>query len=136
MTGILVGSNVVIAGASSPRRPRLQRHLRRDRHRLGHLHLHRGLRPGRRNLASATAVADTSECGMVDQGAALIPNDSGKVLLAGGDLVEFLGESSNLSFIFDPDPSLQQDHRHADHSARAVRAGRDRSVGGYRRAVG
>jgi hypothetical protein len=49
-----------------------------------------------------TAAADTSECGMVDQGAALIPNDGGKVLLAGGDLVEFLGQSSNLSFIFDP----------------------------------
>jgi hypothetical protein len=39
---------------------------------------------------------------MVDQGAALIPNDSGKVLLAGGDSVAFLGESSNLSFIFNP----------------------------------
>ena len=49
-----------------------------------------------------TAAADTFECGMVDQGAALIPNDNGKVLLAGGDLVQFLGESSNLSFIFDP----------------------------------
>jgi hypothetical protein len=49
-----------------------------------------------------TAAADTSECGMVDQGAALIPNDGGKVLLAGGDLVTFLGQSSNLSFIFDP----------------------------------
>ena len=49
-----------------------------------------------------TAAANTFECGMVDQGAALIPNDGGKVLLAGGDLVAFLGESSNLSFIFDP----------------------------------
>ena len=39
---------------------------------------------------------------MVDQGAALIPNDGGKVLLAGGDVVAFLGQSSNLSFIFDP----------------------------------
>jgi hypothetical protein len=49
-----------------------------------------------------TAAADTSECGMVDQGAALIPNDGGQVLLAGGDLVSFLGEASNLSFIFNP----------------------------------
>jgi len=49
-----------------------------------------------------TAAADTSECGMVDQGAALIPNDSGKILLAGGDVVAFLGQSSNLSFIFNP----------------------------------
>jgi hypothetical protein len=49
-----------------------------------------------------TAAANTFECGMVDQGAALIPNDGGKVLLAGGDLVQFLGESSTLSFIFDP----------------------------------
>jgi hypothetical protein len=49
-----------------------------------------------------TAAADTSECGMVDQGAALIPNDSGKVLLAAGDLLQFLGQSSNVSFIFDP----------------------------------
>ena len=39
---------------------------------------------------------------MVDQGAALIPNDGGKVLLAGGDLVTFLGQASTLSFIFDP----------------------------------
>lgn len=49
-----------------------------------------------------TAAADTSECGMVDQGAALIPNDGGKVLLAGGDILQFLGASSNTSFIFDP----------------------------------
>jgi hypothetical protein len=48
------------------------------------------------------AVADTFECGMVDQGAALIPGGSGEVLLAGGDFIEFLGESSNYSFIFDP----------------------------------
>jgi hypothetical protein len=39
---------------------------------------------------------------MVDQGAALIPNDGGKVLLAGGDFITFLGEASNLSFILDP----------------------------------
>ena len=39
---------------------------------------------------------------MVDQGAALIPNDGGKVLLAGGDILSFRGQSSNTSFIFDP----------------------------------
>ncbi len=38
----------------------------------------------------------------MDQGAAVIPNDSGKILLAGGDLVAFLGQATNLSFIFDP----------------------------------
>ena len=43
---------------------------------------------------------------MVDQGAALIPNDGGKVLLAGGDLVQFLGQSSTLSFIFDPSTTM------------------------------
>jgi hypothetical protein len=43
---------------------------------------------------------------MVDQGAAQIPNDKGRVLLAGGDLVTFLGQSSNLSFIFDPTQTL------------------------------
>jgi hypothetical protein len=48
------------------------------------------------------ATADTFECGMVDQGAALIPSGSGDVLLAGGDFIEFLGESSNYSFIFNP----------------------------------
>jgi hypothetical protein len=53
-------------------------------------------------MAGGTAAADTAACGMVDAGAALIPNDGGKVLLAGGDLITFLGESSNLSFIFDP----------------------------------
>ncbi len=52
--------------------------------------------------AGGTAAANTFECGMVDQGAALIPNDGGQVLLAGGDLVTFLGESSNLSFLFNP----------------------------------
>lgn len=57
---------------------------------------------GTATLSSATAVPNTAECGMVDQGAALIPDGSGRVLLAGGDLVEFLGESSTLSFIFDP----------------------------------
>ncbi|MGA9723019.1 MAG: choice-of-anchor D domain-containing protein [Candidatus Binatus sp.] len=58
------------------------------------------------SLASATGgfaeAAGRAECGLVDQGAALIPNDDGKVLLAGGDFVQFLGESSNLSFIFNP----------------------------------
>jgi hypothetical protein len=49
-----------------------------------------------------TAASDTFECGMVDQGAALIPNDGGKVLIAGGDILEFLGESSNVAFIFNP----------------------------------
>jgi hypothetical protein len=52
--------------------------------------------------SGGTAAADTSACGLVDQGAAMIPSDGGKVLLAGGDLVTFLGQSSNLSFIFDP----------------------------------
>ena len=48
------------------------------------------------------ATADTFECGMVDQGAALIPDGGGDVLLAGGDFVAFLGQSSNYSFIFNP----------------------------------
>src|SRR5260370_1695761 len=39
---------------------------------------------------------------MVEQGAALIPNDNGKVLVGGGDILQFLGESSNVAFIFDP----------------------------------
>ncbi len=56
-------------------------------------------------LAAATggtAAADTFQCGMVDQGAAVIPNSGGQVLLAGGDFIQFLGQSSNLSFIFNP----------------------------------
>jgi hypothetical protein len=48
------------------------------------------------------ASANTYECGMVDQEATLIPDDGGQILIAGGDLIEFLGESSNLSFIFNP----------------------------------
>jgi len=52
--------------------------------------------------SNGTAASDTFECGMVDQGAALIPNDNGKVLLAGGDILTFLGASSNVAFIFDP----------------------------------
>jgi hypothetical protein len=58
------------------------------------------------SLAAASgggaSTANTFECGMVDQGAALIPGGSGDVLLAGGDFITFLGESSNYSFIFDP----------------------------------
>ncbi len=53
-----------------------------------------------------TAASDTFECGMVDQGAALIEGSGtaldGQVLVAGGDILEFLGESSNTSFIFNP----------------------------------
>ena len=49
-----------------------------------------------------TAASDTFECGLVDQGSALIPNDSGKVLLAGGDILAFLGQSANVAFIFNP----------------------------------
>ena len=52
--------------------------------------------------SGGTAAADTFQCGMVDQGAAVIPNSSGKILLAGGDFVQFLGQSSPLSFIFNP----------------------------------
>ncbi len=52
--------------------------------------------------SSGSAAALTTQCGLVDHGAALIPNDGGKVLLAGGDLYMFLGESSNSAFIFDP----------------------------------
>ena len=97
-TGLLVGSNVAVSGVSVagyngafavtaiPSRTMFQY----------------AATPGLNVGAGGTAAADTAECGIVDQGAALIPSDSGKVLLAGGDLVEFLGESSNLSFIFDP----------------------------------
>ena len=49
-----------------------------------------------------TASANTAECGLVGHGAALIPNDGGKVLIAGGGLMKQPGQSSNLSFIFDP----------------------------------
>jgi len=52
--------------------------------------------------SGGTAASDTFECGLVDQGAALIPNDSGKVLLAGGDILAFLGQSANVAFIFNP----------------------------------
>ncbi|MGB3550028.1 MAG: hypothetical protein WA993_05030, partial [Candidatus Binatus sp.] len=49
-----------------------------------------------------SAAADTTQCGLVDQGAAVIPNSGGQVLLAGGDLITFLGESSTMTFIFNP----------------------------------
>ena len=42
----------------------------------------------------------------------MIPNDGGRVLLAGGDLVAFLGQSSNCSFIFAPSyADLRADQR-------------------------
>ena len=52
--------------------------------------------------SGGTAGADTAPCGLVNHAAALIPNDGGKVLVAGGDLIASLGQASNLSFIFDP----------------------------------
>ena len=52
------------------------------------------------HIMQATSL--TAQCGMVDQGAALIPNSGGKVLLAGGDLIQFLGEATTASYIFDP----------------------------------
>ena len=52
--------------------------------------------------SGGTAAADTAQCGLVNDGAVLIPNDGGKVLVAGGDLIASLGQASNLSFIFDP----------------------------------
>ncbi|MGB8411785.1 MAG: choice-of-anchor D domain-containing protein [Candidatus Binatus sp.] len=57
---------------------------------------------GSTSTPGGIASANTYECGMVDQEAALIPNDGGQILIAGGDLIEFLGESSNLSFLFNP----------------------------------
>ena len=99
VTGILVGSNVVIAGVSPAGYSGTFVVTGTG---SGTFTYTAASGLGTATLASATAVADTSECGMVDQGAALIPNDGGKVLLAGGDLAQFLGESSNFSFIFDP----------------------------------
>ena len=52
--------------------------------------------------SGGTAAADTAPCGLVNHAAALIPNDGGKVLVAGGDLIASPGQASNLSFIFDP----------------------------------
>jgi hypothetical protein len=63
-----------------------------------------GLGSGANNDASHVmqATSLTAQCGMVDQGAALIPNSGGKVLLAGGDLIQFLGDATTTSYIFDP----------------------------------
>ena len=52
--------------------------------------------------SGGTAAADTAPCGLVNHAAALIPNYSGRVLIAGGDLIASLGQASNLSFMFDP----------------------------------
>ena len=54
-------------------------------------------------LAAGTggfAAADTAQCGLVDADAALLNN--GKVLIAGGDYILFLGQSSNQAFLFNP----------------------------------
>ncbi len=100
-----------------------------------HVPIHRRVRIDRRHRVERPRPTPR-QCGMVDQGAALIPNDGGKVLLAGGDLVTFLGQASNLSFIFDPaTQTFSTDQRIAGHSARIVPAGSDGSVGGHRTAV-
>jgi hypothetical protein len=55
------------------------------------------------SLAAGTggfAAADTAQCGLVDADAALLNN--GKVLIAGGDYISFLGQSSQQAFLFDP----------------------------------
>lgn len=52
--------------------------------------------------SGGTAAADTFECGLVDHQAALIPNDGGKLLVAGGDNIQFLYAASAQAFIFDP----------------------------------
>ncbi len=54
-------------------------------------------------LAAATggfAAADTAQCGLVDSDAALLNN--GSVLVAGGDYIQFLGQSSAQAFLFNP----------------------------------
>ncbi len=54
-------------------------------------------------LAAGTggfAAADTAQCGLVDADAALL--NSGKVLIAGGDYIQFLGQSSPQAFLFNP----------------------------------
>ncbi len=54
-------------------------------------------------LAAGTggfAAADTAQCGLVDADAALLNN--GKVLVAGGDYIVFLGQSSQQAFLFNP----------------------------------
>jgi hypothetical protein len=54
-------------------------------------------------LAAGTggfAAADTAQCGLVDSDAVLLNN--GKVLIAGGDYIQFLGQSSTQAFLFNP----------------------------------
>ncbi len=46
------------------------------------------------------AAADTAQCGLVDADAALLNN--GNVLVAGGDYIVFLGQSSQQAFLFNP----------------------------------
>jgi hypothetical protein len=46
------------------------------------------------------AAADTAQCGLVDSDAALLNN--GSVLVAGGDYIQFLGQSSPQAFLFNP----------------------------------
>ena len=59
-------------------------------------------------VPSTCGASGTSPCGLVNHAAALIgafgtsPTDQGQVLIAGGDLVSPLYESTNLAFIFHP----------------------------------
>ncbi len=70
-----------------------------------------------------TAAADTFECGMVDQGAALIQNDGGKVLVAGGDILSVPWRVVKHLVHLRPDWAvLYADHRLDDQCARAVPA--------------
>jgi hypothetical protein len=58
---------------------------------------------GTSGLAAGTggfAVADTAQCGLIDSSAQLLNN--GDVLVAGGDYIVFLGQSSPQAFLFNP----------------------------------
>jgi len=96
-TGILIGSNVTITGSSVTG--------------YNGIHVVTAIPTGTTfqytaaasGMAAGTggfAAAGTAQCGLVDPSAALLNN--GKVLLAGGDYIVFLGQSSSQAFIFDP----------------------------------
>jgi len=56
--------------------------------------------PGLASGSGGFASADTAQCGLVDSSPALLNN--GEVLVAGGDYIVFLGQSSPQAFLFNP----------------------------------
>ncbi len=95
-TGVLVGSNVTVTGVSVTGYNGIFAVTAIPTSTTFQYTAASGLGAG----TGGFAAAGTAQCGLVDADAALLNN--GKVLIAGGDYIVFLGQSSPQAFLFNP----------------------------------